>query len=190
MGSPSVFPPARDDRSGNDEVGLVQQLLSACRPALLKRIGRRMSARLAQRIDAEDVLQDSLTIALRFLIEPGVRTADDLLRLGDAIAHRRLRHEARQQRVRETVPLEDEASAPKDPAQPRRARAQRPALLDLAHGVGTAGEDHQWALLLRSWLSAPWDSVALVLNRGTQVGAERLHDRARLAMRTQTHGEA
>ena len=162
---------------------VMNHILEACRCSLLRRIGRRMGARLCARIDAEDILQDSLTIAMRIFGTSRTRSAEDFLRLSEAIAKRRMQHEARQGRLRAALPLEEVGAQSGELAAPGRAPQARPQLCEVASRRSDVSADQQWALLLRTWLGVPLGSATVVLNRETFSGAERLHERARGAMR-------
>jgi DNA-directed RNA polymerase specialized sigma24 family protein len=156
----------------------LSELLERCRPLLLQRIVRRVGARLALRVDPEDVVQDSLAVAARVLSTVPACSAEDVVRFAEAVARRRLYHEARQQRVRAALSLEGETESephrPSSPLGPRRALLQ-----ELAWRSAHLQPEHQWVLLLRTWMCAPWDSVSLVLGRATRDGSERLYERAR-----------
>ncbi len=173
-----------EDPPGHPAGGsVINHILETCRWALLRRIGRRMGARLCARIEAEDILQDSLTIALRVLGTTSARSAEDFLRLSESIAKRRMQHEARQGRLRSALPLEAVGDQTGEPTAPTLAPQMRPLLCEIASRRSDVSADQQWALLLRTWLGAPWDSATVILNRETFDGAERLYERARGAMR-------
>ncbi len=157
----------------------IQRLIEAARPVLLARIRARIGDRLARALDAEDVFQESLAAAIRSCGRAWSDGRAGFQRYLMGIAELRIRHEARRQRVRGSLPL-DEQVVP---------RSERPHRTERADSLGRISNravglqpTHRWVVFLRDWMDPPWGTVEFPMARPSPSPVQGLHHRARTAL--------
>jgi DNA-directed RNA polymerase specialized sigma24 family protein len=146
---------------------------------MLARIRKRLGTELARALDAEDIFQESLAAAIRSRgrVWSGGRSGLHRYLLG--IAERRIRHEARRQHLRRSLPLDEPVVREQAPG----LGAELPPMFERVPDQATSlRPTHRWAVFLRDWMDTHWATVEFLLERRSPSAAQGLHNRARSAL--------
>jgi DNA-directed RNA polymerase specialized sigma24 family protein len=155
----------------------IQRLAQASRAVLLARIRTRLGAELARVLDAEDVFQESLAAAIHACGRVWRDSRSAFHGYLMSIAERRIRHEARSQLVRRSLPLDDQAVSLSHRRRNRIERAGRRG--SVSRRSFELHPNHRWVVFLRDWMHLDWGTVEFLMERSSRAAVQGLHHRAR-----------
>jgi RNA polymerase sigma-70 factor (ECF subfamily) len=176
------------------ERGAADELFSRYRPRLLRIVRSKLGPSLRQRLDEEDIVQETLLVAAAKLGEFELRSHAGLLqwlaRIAENVLRRKYEHfQAEKRAAAGEVSLHATEAPRQEPLaasmlSPSRVvqRSELEALVD-AYVQELDPPEYREVILLRDYYLEEWEDVRAKLDRPTVAAAQELHRRAHQRLR-------